>query len=286
MTSTAATTPPWPARVLPLAEADRDEALAFLGERPLHTVIMAGLMREHGAVVPSPQGSFYGCRDRRGRLEGVALIGRATMFETRTGGAVSVFAELARKCPTVRMIMGEASELEVFWKHYSAGGRGPRLRCRELFYEFSRTSAADDDMGGFRQATLEDLDQVVEAHAAMVLEETGVNPLAEDAEGFRRRCARRVEKGRVWALIERGELVFKADVVTETPEAAYIEGVWVNPAHRLKGNGRRCWHALSRSLLNRTPAFCGFVNYENGPARNFYEVVGGVMRGDYHKVYV
>ena len=275
-----------PAQAEPLTCAERDEALAFLGERPVHTVIMAGLMREHGAGVPSPEGRFYACRGRRGRLEGVALVGRATMFEARTAGAISAFAGLARRCPSVRMIMGEAGELDAFWKHYSGGGLAPRLRCREFLYEFSKASAGGAGVGGLRQATLEDLEQVVAAHAGMVLEETGVNPLAEDAEGFRLRCAQRVGRGKVWALIERGELVFKADVVTETPEAAYIEGVWVNPRHRHKGYGRRCWDALSRALLDRAPAFCGFVNAENGAALNFYAMVGGAPRGDYQKVYV
>ena len=286
MTTTLTTIAAGPAPAEALTDTHRDEALAFLGERPLHTVVMAGLMRQYGAVVPWPQGSFHGCRDRLGRLEGVAFVGRATMFEARTRPALRALAERARLCPSVRMIMGEAGELDAFWAHYAACGREARITRREFFYEFSRPVEDAALIDGFRQATLDDLDQVVEAHAWMFLEESGVNPLAEDAEGFRRRCALRVERGKVWALIEKGELIFKADVVTETPEATYIEGVWVNPAHRLKGYGRRCWAALSRALLDRAPSFCGFANAANPAARNFYERVGGVLFGDYDKVYL
>jgi GNAT superfamily N-acetyltransferase len=270
----------------PLLDEHTDEALAFLGERPLHTVIMAGLLRQYGTRVPSPEGRFYTFRDLRGSLEGVALVGRATMFEARSGAALSALAERTRLCPSVKMIMGEAGDLGDFWGHYAAGEHSPRLFCRELFYEFSNPSSPTGGVVGLRQATLGDLDQIVEAHAWMVFEESGVNPLADDAEGFRRRCAQRVEGGKVWTLIERGELVFKADVLTETPEATYIEGVWVNPAYRSKGYGRNCWVSLSRALLDRVPAFCWFVNARNSVARNFYEKVGGISFGDYDKVYL
>jgi GNAT superfamily N-acetyltransferase len=268
-----------------LLDEQRAEALAFLGGRPLHTVIMAGLLRQHGPVVPAPAGSFYTCRDPRGGLQGVALVGRATMFEARTTLAISAFADQARLCPSVRMIMGEAGDLGAFWERYAAGEESPRLFCREFFYQFARPYEGAAGVTGLRQATLNDLDQVVAAHARMCLEESGVDPLAEDPEGFRRRCASRVEGGKVWVLIEGRELIFKADVVTETPEATYIEGVWVNPAHRLKGYGRSCWAALSRALLDRAPAFCGFVNAANPAARSFYERVGGRMFCDYEKVY-
>ena len=64
-----------------LSEEHRDEVLSFLAERPLHTVIMAGWIRDNGIVSPLNRGTFYGCRDLEGRLEGVALIGHATLFE-------------------------------------------------------------------------------------------------------------------------------------------------------------------------------------------------------------
>jgi len=286
MTANATKSGAAPTPAEPLDGAHADEALAFLGERPLHTVVMAGLLRQHGPLVRWPPGRFYGCRGAGGRLEGVALIGRATMFEARTAAALSAFAAQARLYPSVNMIVGEARDLGPFWSQYTAGEQTPRLLCHESFYGFSHPSGLPAGIAGLRRATLDDLDQIVEAHARMFVEESGVDPRAEDPEGFRRRCAARVEGGRVWALIEKGELIFKADVVTETPKATYIEGVWVNPAYRLKGYGRRCWAALSRALLDRAPAFCGFVNTENKAARSFYERVGGVPLGDYDKVYL
>lgn len=274
------------ARIEPLPENSSEEALSFLSERPLHTVIMAGLLREHGPSVPTPQGTFYSYRDPFGRLEGVALVGHATLFEARTRAALGAFAELARETPSVRMIMGEEEEMKEFWNHYSLKGQQPRLFCRELFYEFTKNKGVGAIGGGLRQATLDDLDQIVSAHAEMVLAETGVNPLDTDPIGFRQRCALRVGKGRVWALIEKGELIFKAEVVTETPEAGYLEGVWVRPDCRREGYGRRCWKELTRALFNRLPSLCGFVNASNPVAHAFYDRVGGNLLGKYGKVYL
>lgn len=262
-----------------------DEALSFLSARPLHTVIMAGLLRDHGPRIPTPQGEFYGCRDSKGALQGVALIGRATMFEARSSAAVSAFAAEARRCPSVRMVMGNAGELKEFWNAYARNGASARLRCHELFYKFSSTTA-DDETRDLRLATARDLEKVVAAHAEMVFEETGVNPLAADADGFRQRCLQRVNAGRVWAFFERDELVFKADVVTQTPEAAYIEGVWVNPTYRQKGHGKGSLRTLKHILLKSVPNVCGFVNAKNDSARKFYESAGGTLFANYSKIYL
>lgn len=274
------------AQVAPLRTDHSEEALTFLRDRPLHTVIMAGLLREHGPSIPAPRGDFYSCRSANGELEGVALVGRATMFEARSQAALKAFAKLAKRTSSVQMIMGEEDDLNEFLQYYNLNPRSPRLFCRELFYKFVQKETSIPSLDNLRQATLEDLNQVIEAHAEMVESETGVNPLTADAEGFCRRCTARVEKGRVWTLFERGELIFKADIVAETPEAAYLEGVWVNPRRRREGYGRRCWSELSRALLKKWPSFCGFVNAANPAAHSFYERMGGTFLARYGKVYL
>src|SRR5215208_6363229 len=67
-----------------LKDEDKNEVLAFLEERPVHTVAMAGFIRDNGLVSPLNRGTFYGCRNSEGRLEGVALIGHATLIDART----------------------------------------------------------------------------------------------------------------------------------------------------------------------------------------------------------
>ena len=269
-----------------LTTEDAPAALAFLAARPINTVIMAGWIKDHGIQSPAHRGTFYGYWNALGLLEGVALIGRATMFETRSDAALLAFAELAQRQPAVQLIIGEAGELEKFWRGYAPAGQTPRRRCHELLYECTASVRAAQLLSGLRPATFAELDQVVAAHAEMVAAETGTNPLAQDGVGFRSRCAGRVAQGRVWTWQQGGELIFKADVVTKTPEAVYLEGLWVNPRHRHRGYGQICWAALSRALLAEQPSICGFVNAENRPAQAFYEKAGWRLHSRYDKIYL
>src|SRR5438045_6623164 len=90
-----------------LTPAHTREVLAFLAARPLHTVNLTSLIRDNGLVSPANRGTFYGCRDEQGQLEGVALIGHATLIEAHTERALAAFARVARQCPVTHMIMGE-----------------------------------------------------------------------------------------------------------------------------------------------------------------------------------
>src|SRR6185436_20691196 len=65
-----------------LTDADEEEVLNFLSRRPIHTVAMVGFIHDNGLVSTLNRGTFYGCRNYEGNLEGVALIGHATLLET------------------------------------------------------------------------------------------------------------------------------------------------------------------------------------------------------------
>ena len=120
----------------------------------------------------------------------------------------------------------------------------------------------------------------------MALEESGVDPRVKDADGFAARCARRVKQGRTWVLMEDGDLIFKADVVTETPETTYLEGVWVNPRARRQGYGRSCMSQLARMLMWRTKSISLFVNDENDEALTFYKQSGYHLRSVYDTIFL
>src|SRR6266849_1585042 len=60
-----------PCTIEEFCREEEAEVLDFLGERPLHTVFIAGLIRDNGLVSPDNRGSFYACRSRGGDLEGV-----------------------------------------------------------------------------------------------------------------------------------------------------------------------------------------------------------------------
>lgn len=268
-----------------LTENERQEAIEFLAVRPLHTVILSGWIRDNGILSPLNRGAFYGCRDTGNKLVGLALVGRNTLFEARTDEAIKAFAKCVRLCPDVRMVFAEEAKLSKFWRHYAGAGQTPRSSCSELLMS-NRAAKEIDNTVDLRIATQDNLDQIVSAHAGMVFAETGVDPLVTDAEGFRMRCARRVEQGRVWVWIRNGELIFKTDIISVTPEAIYFEGLWVNPVQRGKGYSRRCLTSLCQQLLTGTNTICGFVDEGHSVARSLYLKSGFAATDRYAKIYI
>jgi len=268
-----------------LAPEQEAEVLAFLAARPLHTVIMASLIRDNGLVSPLNRGTFHACRDAAGSLEGVALIGHVTMLETNSDAELQLFAQLAQQHQLAHVILGEQSTLSRFWDSYGRAGQAPRLMCRELMLEL-RWPVEVLEAVDLRLATIDDLDIIAPVHAQMAFEECGVNPMEKDPIGFRQRVARRIELGRVWVWIEQGKLIFKADVQSETLVQIYLEGIYTNPDERGKGYASRCLSQLSRMLLANARSLCVMVNEQNPKAASFYRKAGYKMRGYYDTIYL
>ncbi len=273
-------------RVETLTNGHKAEILAFLAERPLHTVYLSGFVLDNGVVSLLNRGSFYGYRNSLGQLEGVALIGHATLFEIRSDEALAAFASLAQNSSRTHLLMGEPEKVVHFWNLYSKGGQAPRLMCRELLYEQRFPVKVEKPVHGLRRATLRDLEMLLPIHAALACEESGVNPMERDPSGFRLRSARRIEQGRVWVLMENGRLIFKAEVVSDTPEVVYLEGIYVAPEDRGQGIGRRCLSQLTRNLLARTKLVSLLVNEENEGASQFYLKSGFKLRAHYDTIYL
>ena len=275
-------------RAVALGTGHEAEVLGFLSARPVHTVYMAGLIRDNGLVARENRGAFYGCRGERGRLEGVALVGHVTQVEARSDCARRALARAAQCCSSAHVIMGEQERIRAFWEHYAEARQPARLACRELLcVKTWPLDAVGADAPELRPATPTDLPLVAPAQAGMAFEECGVNPLEVDPAGFRERCARRIRRGRVWVAVGAdGLLDFKADVMAETPEAAYLEGVYVRPGARGRGLGRRCTLRLCRELLARSRAVCLLVNERNLGAQSFYHKLGFRFGGLYETIYL
>jgi predicted GNAT family acetyltransferase len=271
----------------PLTESHPEsEVLDFLAGRPAQAVIMSGLIRDNGFESPFNRGTFHACRDSAGRLEGVALIGHAVYVVAETPAALREFARVAQGQQNAHVILGERELVGRFWEHYAPAGQAPRVFCRELLFEQRWPVPAREPIEGLRLATLEDLMLVMPVHAAMAYEESGVNPIDVDLHGFRMRCARRIEHGRVWVLVEDGNLLFKADVASDTPECVYLEGVYVDPAVRQRGYGLRCLSQLNRNLLERTKVVSALVNEQNLAAQALFQKAGYKLRGIYDTIFL
>src|SRR5712671_5414103 len=162
-----------------LSAADEPEVFEFLSARRIHTVFMASMIRDNGLVSPHNRGSFYSCRDRYGRLEGVALLGHATVVEARTEDALASFAGLARNCLNAHLIRGEEETNKNFWRYYGGSGKRPHLISREQLFE-QKSVPTLDGVADLRPATLKDLEKVLAVNASMAVQEAGTNPMQSD----------------------------------------------------------------------------------------------------------
>jgi hypothetical protein len=163
---------------------------------------MTGLIRDNGLLSPRNRGSFYGSRNFSGQLEAVALIGHATLVEAHTEKSLIGFARMARNCHNAHLLRGEQKSIDTFWSHYADANREPRLICSEQLFEMDQAPSAFEDVTGLRLAEKGDLEKVISVNAAMAFDESGINPLQQDPNGFRDRVARRIEQNRIWVWVE------------------------------------------------------------------------------------
>lgn len=253
-----------PARARRLTETDKPEVLAFLAARPAHTVVMTGFIEDNGLESADNRGQFYGCRNASGKLEAVALIGHTTLIESRSKTALEAFAAIARSSEIpIYILMSDGRTTEMFWRYYAGETRKPRLICDELLFELDFPFLAQKCDWDIRLAKTNELNPVAEAHAEVAFIESGVNPLDRDREGFLKRTLRRIEKERTFVVFDAaGKLVFKADIIAETSEAIYLEGIYVASEYRGQSVGSSCLAKLSLHLLNRVSQICLLSNIE------------------------
>jgi GNAT superfamily N-acetyltransferase len=262
-------------RVIELKNENTSEVLAFLSVRPVHTVVMSSFINDNGIESQLNRGVYYGFRNRKGELEGVALIGHSTLVEARSDEALKALAFQARNAATpLHLVMSSGDAAERFWNYMTDGRRAPRLTCTEALFEISFPFAVRGTEHKLEKATMDWLIPVAEAQAEVAFIECGVDPMAKDREGFLKRVARRIGQGRVFVVTDSEKLVFKADVIAETDDCVYLEGIYVSPEYRGKGIGSDCLAALSLELLNRVSNICMLSNVEFKSAHRSFMKAG------------
>ncbi len=265
------TVTPETSRLRRLDNSNEPEVLEFLKMRPVHTVVMTSFIQSNGLESVANRGVFYGCRTAQGELKGVALIGHTTLVEAHSDESLKAFALIARQSPTpIHIMMSHGSAIETFWRYYTGDNRPARLVCTELLFELNFPFSVQSCEWNVRLAVAEELEQIAVAHDEVAFIESGVSPLLKDREGFLKRCLKRIQTGRTFVVFENGKLVFKADIVAETSDVAYLEGIYVAPEYRGKGISAACLSKLGQRLLERVDNVCLLSNVEfTGAHRSF-----------------
>lgn len=262
-------------RVQKLTAENTTEVLAFLSVRPVHTVVMSSFIADNGIESDLNRGKFYGYRNAEGKLEGVALIGHSTLVETRSDEALKALAFVARTAETpIHLIMSSGDAAERFWTYLDGGATSPRLTCTEALFEISFPFAVQKSKWKIENATMHHLIEVAEAQAEVAFIECGVDPMVRDREGFLKRVARRIEQKRVFVAMAGDKMVFKADIIAETDNVIYLEGIYVAPEYRGREVGSKCLASLSLDLLNRAEHICLLSNIDFKGAHKSFEKAG------------
>ena len=262
-------------RTFVLTEEDHDAVLHFLNERPVHTVAMTSMILDNGFQSPLNRGTFYGYHDRSGALEGVTLIGHTTLVEVRSDEALYALAQAAKsRSNEIHMILSSGDTSLDMWRFVFDIAGSPRRVNHEILFEARFPFPVGSCPYEVRAARMEELEQIAEAHAEVTFNESGVDPLLRDREGFTDRVARRIEQGRTFVAFEGGKLLFKADVVSLTGETAYLEGIYVAEGQRGSGVGPKCLAEVTRRLLGIVDNVCLLSNEEQTGSHRAFEKAG------------
>jgi ribosomal protein S18 acetylase RimI-like enzyme len=254
-----------------VVEPSLSQVLAFCGEDPVERVFLEDIARRG-------LGSFSAVEEN-GSVTAVAHTG---VNVVPSGRGCAAFASLLGD-GRERMIIGDEHAVGELWE--AARRRLPRAReDRPGQPVFVLDRAPESGETDVRPATPDDLDLLVPACAAAHAEELGTDPLEHDPEGFRWRTRAQIEEGRSWIWERDGVILFKAEASAWTPSAVQLQQVWVDPAVRNRGNGKRGMRDLCRLLLDEVPCVCLFVRPENVPAISVYERIGMTRRGTYRSV--
>jgi uncharacterized protein len=267
-----------------LTEADREDALTLLNEDPIGAVYLIGMLEDYGVAHTAHRGQFFGYYENR-KLAGVAMLGHFILIYGKED-SVPYFAKAAIESKAEgHVIFGPRKQVELFWSYIEKYQMQTRL-VRDYHWYVNHRPATSPNRLQLRQARLEDLESVADAHAEMAFEGSGLDPRVTDWQGFHQRIAERIKRGRVWVKIEDGKCVFKADLFNQTAETNYLEGVWTHPDYRGKGIATECLTELVHRLCRKGAVLCLVAELNNRKARRVYEKVGFVPTKEYQARYL
>jgi predicted GNAT family acetyltransferase len=193
-----------------------------------------------------------------------------------TPAAVEAFAAQAI-ADNVRpsSIVGPRDAVLPMWKRLEphwGPARSPRLD--QPFMVLERNSRLRPDPR-VRPVVLDEFDTVYPACVAMFTEEVGVDPEIGNRSGYRARVAQLISQGWAFAIIEDGDVLFKAEIGAATPYACQIQGVYVRPDQRGRGIAAPALAAVvQQARATVAPVVTLYVNDHNTAARRAYERVG------------
>ncbi len=211
------------------------------------------------------------------RLASMCHVGANLVPANATPEACDAFAlRVLRVHPGSATVVGPQQAVRRLWQRLEAGWRRPReFRWDQPHLVIDGPPLVEPDPRVGR-TTPQQVDALYPACVAMYTEEVGVSPERDGGRDlYRARVNQLVGRGWSFSRIERGEVVFKAEIACASPYAAQVQGVYVAPSRRGQGLAAAGMAAVVDITLREiAPAVSLYVNAHNRPARGAYARVG------------
>jgi len=250
---------------------------------PVGSCMVDSRVAEHG-VDPSAIGGELWTRGRA--AESLCYAG-ANLIPLR-GAAADLYAfadkavSAARRCSS---LVGRAELVLPMWRRLEhTWGPARDVRDRQPLMALATAPHCPID-AAVRPVRMEDLDSYLVAAVDMFIGEVGIDPrIGDGGRGYRRRVAGLIAAGRAWARFERGQVVFKAEVGSQSPAVGQIQGVWVHPDWRGRGLGTAGTATLAAAVVRSGRIASLYVNDFNVVARATYNRIGFAEVGTFATV--
>ena len=252
---------------------DADAVSRVLADEPVGACMVAARVAEHGVDPRAIGGELW----TRGRAEHSLCYAGANMIPLR-GDSADLQAFADRALSTDRRsssLVGQVDLVLSMWERLQHGW-GPARDIRDhqpLLAMSARPSVPVDE--SVRRVRVDELDAYLVAAVDMFIGEVGIDPRSGDGgRGYRRRVAGLIAAGRAFARFERGRVVFKAEIGSQSPAVGQIQGVWVHPEWRGHGLGTAGTAAVAAAVVSSGRIASLYVNGFNTVARAAYDRAG------------
>lgn len=262
-------------RVRALRERDRKEALRYLERAPLLNLTLSDLVARLGEAGNRDRTEVLGAW-RGSELAGVAGLSPSVMFDASAERDVlkAFFPHLVRVGSG--LVKSTEEVVAPLGEWLAAQGRPVLLDRIEIGFSLKAEDAKLETPSGpleARDATLSDLDALVEAARQSLLEEKRPDPSRNDPAGFRRWVRGRL--GRAVVVERDGQLGFVGYADVKSPRGWLLQGVFTWPAFRRSGLAALGVSELCRRAFAEGTGHVQLAVIEgNEPAERLYESLG------------
>lgn len=258
-----------------LDQQDHDHVSRILAKDPVTNCFVASRL-DVGLLAPGGQSQLLGYPAH----EPYALlhIGTNLVPVNVDAEARAAFVEELGRWRSFVAMVGPSDEVLPLWQALVSrwGERYARTRVvrpRQLLMARSFPSVVRRHPDLCR-ATVDCFDSYFAAAAAMYFEELLEDPLQTNPIGYRTYVRSLIERERAFAIVEDGEVVFKADLGAMSDKVAQIQGVWVRPDHRGQGLASAGMAGVTDAIVEGGRIASLYVNDFNLPAVAAYRRCG------------